>query len=102
MVNSQQAQGERSWLSLWFKSLLDAIDEVHRAQDGLAGLIGRFLGQRVFDLAAQDLHRDAVHGSPRGKDLRDDLLAGLSLREHADNAANLPLDASEPQLDAIG
>src|SRR5262249_35256362 len=73
--------------------------EADGALDRLAGIGWGTAFKDLGDVTFQDLARHAIHASASGQDLGHDLFAGLAVIEHADDAANLPLDAPKTHLD---
>src|SRR5690348_16443867 len=89
---------ERGVAPEWRELPLDAGEQGDRPQHGLARGVASAGIERVGDGALEHLGRHAVHAGAGGEDLGDHLFAGLTVVEHADDAANLPLDAAQPQL----
>src|SRR5262249_29916584 len=79
-------------------SLLHLGEQADRALDRLTGLGGRSPLQHLGDMAFEHLASYAIHAGTCSQNLGHDLFAGFAFIEHADDAADLPLDAPEPQL----
>jgi len=75
--------------------LLHAVEQINRPEHCLARLWRRLVAERLSYMALQHFSRYAIHGGAGSENLRHYLLAGLSFRQHIDDAANLSLDAPQ-------